>query len=71
MENFSDPPFERRVVNEMPVSQLKTRNELTRVPVLDNPGNGCGCTTSRLTYRAGLHILSLAWASRHNERHEA
>jgi hypothetical protein len=62
MENLSDAALERRVVNEMPVSPPKTRNEPTRVPVSDNPRNGCGRTSSRLTYLAGLHVVSLACA---------
>ena len=30
-----------------------------------NSGNGCGRTSSRLTYLAGLHVVSLACAGRH------
>jgi len=48
----------------MPVSQSKTSGELIRVPVPDNSGNGCGRTSSRLAYLAGLHVVSLACTSR-------
>ena len=64
LEDLSDPPFERRVVTEMPVSQPETHNELARVPVPDNSGNSCGRTSSRLTNLAALRITG---PSRHDE----
>ena len=68
LEDLSDATFERWVVNKMPVSQPKTHNELTRVPVPDNFCNGCGRTSCWLTYLAGLHDVILACASRHPSR---
>jgi hypothetical protein len=59
-EGLGDATLKRRVVTEMPVSHPKTRNELTRMPVPDNSGNGCGRSFSRLAYVAGLHVASLA-----------
>ena len=66
LEDLSDATLERWVVTEMPVSQPKTHNELTRVPVPNNSSNGCGRTSSRPTYPGGLHVVSLACASRHS-----
>jgi hypothetical protein len=65
LEDLSDAKFERWVVTEMSIGQPKTHDDLARVPVLDNTGDGRGRTSSRLTCLAGLHVASLACASRH------
>lgn len=62
LEDLSNATFERWIVTEMPISQPKTQNELTRVSVMDNSSNGCDRTSSRLTHFAGLHVASLACA---------